>query len=553
MQLKNYTTFISLLILVLSVLLSYYILMPRSIKPLHAAEIEFSAERASLHIKEMSKTIHPSGSEEIKLVKKYITSQLTKLGLDYQIQSDSGKARWYVNKKIELNNIVSRIRGTGHGKALLILAHYDSERYSYGAADDASGVATILEVIRAHLSTRKKSMNDIIILFTDGEEQGMLGAKLFANKHPWAKDVGFAINMEARGTAGPSFTLIETNSGNANMMDIYSRAGLEYPLGTSLFYSVYKLMPNDGDSRILREKLDIDGFLFAFIDGHYNYHRPGDNFNNLSLESVQHQGSYLFPLVNAFSNIDLSKLKTEKDVVFFNVPLMGMVKYSFNLVVPLLVLSIVAFIGLIIYGFKLKRISWKCIGFGFIVFTLALLLTGLIGYKGIKLIPELSSTRFPFNGHLCTLAFVLVSIAIYIQILALFSRFQSDSASYLIVPILIWISLNIPIALYLKGAGYLIIPVLFSLISLLVVLRKNKPTVIETTLLAIPMIVILAPMIKFLPLAVGPGFMITSTVLATLMMGLLTGVITQYKFKHIISISLFVFGVGILFYVKSIS
>lgn len=553
MQNKNNTTFYSLLILIFSVLLSYYVLMPRSVKSFHASEIEFSAERASHHIREMSKTKHPSGSEEIKLVKEYLTSQLTELGLDFQIQSDSGKARYYVNKKIEINNIISKINGTGQGKALLILAHFDSEQYSYGAADDASGVATILEAIRAYLSTGKKSLNDIIILFTDGEEHGMLGAKLFAKKHPWAQDIGFAINLEARGTKGPSFTLVETNTGNANMIDIYSNAGVKYPLGTSLFYSIYKRMPNDGDSRILREKLDVDGFLFAFMDGHYNYHRSGDNYNNVSLKSVQHQGSYLVPLIDAFANTDLSQLKTEKDVVFFNVPIFGMVKYSYNLVVPLLVITILVFIGLIVYGFRLKRLSWKAIGFGVIAFILVILISGIIGFKASKLFPVLHSPSFPIHGHLFTLAFVLICIAIYVQIVTQFCRSYSHIASYFIAPILFWILLNIPIAIYLKGAGYFIIPVVFSLLSLFLLIRNKKQTLISTTFLAIPMILILAPTIKFLPLAIGPRFMISSTVLLTLMMGLLTGVFAQYKFKHLISISFFVIGLGVLVYIKIIS
>lgn len=553
MQIKNYTTFYSLLILIFSVLLSYYVLMPRSVKSLHASEIEFSAERAFIHIKEMSKAKHPSGSDEIKLVKEYLTSQLTELGLDFQIQSDSQKVRNYVDKKIEINNIVSRINGTGQGKALLILAHYDSGQYSYGAADDASGVATILETIRAYLSTGKKSLNDIIILFTDGEEQGMLGAKLFANKHTWAKDVGFAINLEARGTEGPSFTLVETNRGNANMIDIYSRSGLKYPLGTSLFYSIYKRMPNDGDSRILREKLDIDGFLFAFMDGHYNYHRPSDNYDNTSKKSVQHQGSYLVPLIDTFANTDLSQLKTDNNVVFFNVPILGVVKYSYNLVVPLLVITILAFIGLIIYGFRLKRLSWEAIGLGFIVFILAILISGLIGFNASKLFPVIHSSRFPANGHLFTLAFVLICIAIYVQIVTKFCHSHSHIASYFIAPILFWILLNIPIAIYLKGAGYFIVPVMFSLISLFLLVRNNKKKLISTTLLAIPMILILAPMIKFLPLAIGSRFMISSTVLLTFMMGLLTGVFAQFKFKHFISISFFVFGLGVIIYIKAIS
>src|SRR5690606_24910060 len=104
-------------------------------------------------------------------------------------------------------------------KALLLLAHYDSNPHSsLGASDDGSGVATILEGVRAFLSQGKVPKNDIIILFSDAEELGLNGADLFVNKHPWAKDVGLALNFEARGSGGPSYMLIETNGGNANLI-----------------------------------------------------------------------------------------------------------------------------------------------------------------------------------------------------------------------------------------------------------------------------------------------------------------------------------------------
>lgn len=550
---KKLSTFFSIIILFFLTILSFYVLMPHDIKPINASETEFSAARSAFHIREMSKEMHPSGSEAIKNVRKYITSQLTLLGLDFHVQSDSVKGRYNRNKKIEVSNIISKINGKGQGKALLILAHYDSAKNSYGAGDDASGIATILETIRAYIATKKNSLNDIIILFTDGEEQGMLGAKLFVNKHPWAKDVGFAINFEARGTTGPSFTLVETNSGNANMIAIYANANLKYPLGTSLFYSIYKRMPNDGDSRILKEKLDINGFLFAFIDDHFNYHRPGDNYKNVSLTSVQHQGSYLLPLMKVFANINLSELKTEKDVVFFNVPILGVITYSYNLILILLILTIVLFISLIFYGFRLKKLSWKTVGFGFLVFILTLLISAFIGYIGVKIFPELNSSRFPKYGHLYTLSFVFLCIAIHILLIAKFCSSQSNRGSYMIAPILIWILLNIPISIYLKGASYIIIPVLFSLISLFFIFKQNKWTILITSLLAIPMITILSPMVKFLPLSIGPRLILTSTVLSTLMLSLLTGTITLYKFKRAISISFFLISLAIIIYIKTIN
>ena len=524
--------------------------MPYNFKSINISENEFSAERASLHIKEMSKEKHPSGSEAIKEVKKYITTQLTQLGLEYHIQSDSVKGRYLPDKKIEINNIISKINGTRQGRALLILAHYDSAKNSFGASDDASGVATILEAVRAYISSGKQSLNNIIILFTDGEEQHMLGAKSFAQKHPWAKDVGFAINFEARGTKGPSFTLVETNSGNANMIHIYANAGLKYPLGTSLFYSIYKRMPNDGDSRILREKLDINGFLFAFMDGHYNYHRSGDNYKNTSLKSVQHQGSYLLPLIDAFANTNLSKLKTNKNVVFFNVPIFGVITYSYNFITPLLIFSIFFFISLIIYGFRFKKLSWKLILVGFITFIVALLIAAFIGYIGVQIFPELNAYRFPLQGHLYTLAFVFISIAVHIVLIAKFCNNQAKSGSYLIAPIFIWTLLNIFTVTNLKGASYIIIPVLFAMLSLFLLMKQNKWTILTTTLLAIPMLTILSPMVKFLPLSIGPRLLLSATILTILMFSLLTGTVIHYQFKKKISFLFFVIGLGIITYIK---
>lgn len=46
--------------------------------------------------------------------------------------------------------------------------------------DDGSNVAAILEIARV-LKTGAQPRNDIEILFTDGEEQGLLGAQAFVD------------------------------------------------------------------------------------------------------------------------------------------------------------------------------------------------------------------------------------------------------------------------------------------------------------------------------------------------------------------------------------
>src|SRR5690606_28153045 len=115
--------------------------------------------------------------------------------------------------------------------------------------------------VRAYLASGTKPKNDIILLFTDGEELALDGAKLFMDEHPWAKEVGMALNFEARGTSGPSNMILETNQGNAELIKEFIKANPSYPVASSLMYSVYKILPNDTDSTVFREAGDIDGFF----------------------------------------------------------------------------------------------------------------------------------------------------------------------------------------------------------------------------------------------------------------------------------------------------
>ena len=63
-------------------------------------------------------------------------------------------------------------------------------------------MAALLEIARL-LSRVEPLKNDIIILFSDGGEIGMLGTTAFLQEHPFAEDIGFVVNFGARGMGGP--------------------------------------------------------------------------------------------------------------------------------------------------------------------------------------------------------------------------------------------------------------------------------------------------------------------------------------------------------------
>ena len=281
---------------------------------------EFSTKRAMVHVSKMSQKPHYVGADYHNRVAEYLQFELTKLGLQPQSQEGYTLTEW--GNLTQSRNIIAKIKGTGNGKALLLLSHYDSAPHSEskGASDNAVGVATILESVRAFLQTKTAPKNDIIILFTDAEELGLNGAALFVTQHKWAKEVGLALNLEARGTSGPSYMLMETNEGNAGMVKQFEEANPSFAVSNSLMYSIYKMLPNDTDLTVFREQGQIQGFNFAFIDGHYNYHTAQDDVKHLDRNSLAHQGAYLMPLLHYFSNSNLDELQSAEDEVYFTIP-----------------------------------------------------------------------------------------------------------------------------------------------------------------------------------------------------------------------------------------
>jgi hypothetical protein len=281
-----------------------------------AAENEFSAERALIHVREIAAVPHPLGSKEDAAARNYLIAQLTLLGLQPQIFSSLGVnpiARLIIAGKT--NDVVGRLPGAASGPAIILMAHYDSVYRAPGAADDASGVASILEILRA-LKHGPAIQRDVIVLFTDGEEEGLLGAEAFAHSHPWVKDAGLILNFEARGDRGPSL-LFETSQNNRPLIEAVARVA-PHPIGSSLFYELYKILPNDTDFTVFRPA-GIPGLNFAFGEGLEAYHSPLDTPDHLSLGSLQHHGSYGLALTRYFGQVDLTALRNSRDDdVFFD-------------------------------------------------------------------------------------------------------------------------------------------------------------------------------------------------------------------------------------------
>jgi hypothetical protein len=538
----------SLLVLVSLLFGVFYFMMPQGFDETEAPLSEFSTKRALEIVKEISKKPHFVGSKNHEVVAQYLQNELQNLGLSTSIQegftlSDGGTL-------VKSKNIVARIKGTSKGKALLLLSHYDSapHSYSFGASDDGVGIAVILECVRAFLHNKTAPKNDIIILFSDAEEVGLNGAALFVTQHQWAKNVGLVLNLEARGSSGPSYMLMETNKGNANMVKAFADGNASYPVSNSLMYSIYKMLPNDTDLTVFREQGKIQGFNFAFIDNHFNYHTARDNYENLDPKTIAHQGSYIFPLLNYFSQAELSNLNSDEEYVYFSVPF-SFIHYPFSWIIPMLIIAVGLVFSFLFIGIGKQILRMDEVIKGFVPLFASSVVAGGITYIGWKLLlncyPQYNDILhgFTYNGHDYIYAFVSLSLAICFLFYQNSGK-RNPEMNHFFAPLFIWVILNIGVAIFLKGAGFLIIPLISSALMLGVFVITQKSNGLINCILSIPTLIIIVPFIQMSPIGLGLKVLFGSAILTVLAFGLLVPIFGSFSRKGIWSVVFFLLSIG---------
>ena len=295
---------------------SYMGLRPPISRSSDAPLNQFSAERTIDLLGQFldRDTPHPVGSPADDAVRSRIVNDLERIGYEPQVQA--GFACSGFGSCAAVNNIVARLDGedvSADGGAVLLAAHYDSVAAGPGASDDGASVAAILEIARI-LKADPKPRHSVILLIDEGEEAGLLGARAFVDWHPWAKEVHAVVNLDARGTSGPSL-FFETGTANEWAVQLF-KVVAQHPVTSSIFYDIYKELPADTDMSVFKS-VEKQGANFAYIGSAGQYHTPLDNLDNVNPNSVQHQGDNALALTRAFANADLSRLP-ERERIYFD-------------------------------------------------------------------------------------------------------------------------------------------------------------------------------------------------------------------------------------------
>jgi hypothetical protein len=486
------------------------VLAIRSIQPPPAVDAnapigEFSAPPMMPDLREIAKQPHPLGSPENDRVRQYLYRRLFELiggrpqpfieRVTVTRHSPLGPDTWAV-----VNNVGIYLRGTDSTGTVLMVAHYDSVPNGPGAGDNAASVVSLLGTIAAIGMSGRPVRNDLIVLFTDGEELGMLGAQGFVEDHSLLTDlpvkgVKVVLNFDMGGDYGPSM-MFETSAHDSWLID--QLAAAPFPYATSAAKAVYERLPNDTDLTVFLNA-GMAGMNFAAAGGITRYHTALDNADLIDQRTLQHQGSYAVSMARQFGSIDLNApTGGDHDAVFF-VAGGKLIHYSARLAIPLAILVTILVLGVIWIGIRDRRFSISGIATGFGIYAVAIvvavveargtwwLMATLAGWRMLPVGTTYGGLYFSVAAD----ALIFGSLWAAYELIVRRIRLQNLGAGALAV----WAVMMLATSVSMPGGSYILTwPLLFATLAMS---YRPRATAYRTAILALvalaPAVAMLAP------------------------------------------------------------
>jgi len=478
--------------------------------PANAPDTAFSSARAMSHLVEIARRPHPTGSPAHEQVRGYLLERLYDLGIEAEVQTTTSlRTLDTVIRAATIRNIVARIPGRASTGTIVLTAHYDGREAARAAGDAGVGVVSILETARA-LKAAAPLGNDVLLLVTDAEELGLMGARAFVAEHPAMADVKVVLSLEMRGAGGPS-VMFETGASNGWIVRALAASGAT-PYTNSMSYEVYKRFPNDTDFTPFREA-GKQGLNFAGIGRASVYHQAYDSPENLSEATLQHEGASALAVARYLGNVPLAAVDAP-DAVFFTAPFLGLVVYDMGLVVPIAAaLGILALLALL--PVRRSSAGWVGIVVGLVLGLVSVAAAAAAGWGLMRWLPRfhpefgsLHGAAFHSEGWYVS-ALVAVGLAVVTSLFGLARRRFA-------VAELAWGALLIPLATmayatfaFPSAAMNLQVPLAAALLAVAIasVEARGRAGMVVTTavlVLALPVLALLVPALE--TLAVGLSF-----------------------------------------------
>jgi len=239
-------------------------------------------------------------------------------------------------KQTEAYNVIGIREGNDpvlKNEAIVIGAHYDhlgrggssslaanSTEIHYGADDNASGTAAVLELARL-FAKEKNNKRTIIFIAFGGEEEGLLGSKYYVNNPVFPLDNTVAmINLDMVGRLNEGKLTVGGIGSSAGWKKLIESLNVNGENVLTLTKLNHGPTPSKGNGIVPFNKftlaLNEDGFgpsdhssfygkqipvLFFFTGTHLDYHKPSDTPEKINYQGLINITSYVSEIVK---NVD---------------------------------------------------------------------------------------------------------------------------------------------------------------------------------------------------------------------------------------------------------
>ena len=262
--------------------------------------------RARATIEQLAGTIgsRPLGSFADARARDYVAAGLREAGFEVRIQETDAVAP-SVGVTAHVLNVIATRPGAERA-AIALVSHYDYVPDGPGAQDDALGVATCLEAARRLAAAPLH--HALMVLVTDGEEVGLMGARGLVTDPDVATSVRAFLNFDGTGGTGTP-VLFEAGPGRGDLLAAWAR-GATAPFGGSIGVEIYRRLPNDTDFTILKS-LGASGLNFAPTGDSYVYHTDRDRPAGVSDDTISREITNTIAIVRALDGTSLARADDE--------------------------------------------------------------------------------------------------------------------------------------------------------------------------------------------------------------------------------------------------
>src|SRR5467141_1639399 len=167
---------------------------------------------------------------------------LKKSALSKEFRPMTMKATAYIEIKQQIrsfksHNVIGKLEGSDpklNGEYVIYTAHWDhlgrhpelqGDQIFNGAIDNASGVASVIELAAAFTKINPPPKRSVLFMATTAEEAGLLGAKYYAEHPLYPLEKTLAdINLDSLNVWGKSHDLEDLTNGNSTLDDLLGHA-----------------------------------------------------------------------------------------------------------------------------------------------------------------------------------------------------------------------------------------------------------------------------------------------------------------------------------------